>query len=142
MTIFEKIIAGEIPGHFVWKDDVCVAFATIEPYMDGHLLVVPREPVAQFTDLDPDIFAHLAKVCQVLGNAQKLAFGCPRVVSLILGFEVPHVHIHLIPAWEESVVDPSNAYAASAAELAAAMEKIREALRQMNRPEVANGSGV
>ena len=59
-TIFTKIIAGEIPGRFVWADEVCVAFATIEPHTDGHVLVVPRAEVDSYVDAPDDVVAHLA----------------------------------------------------------------------------------
>ena len=97
-TIFSRIIAGEIPGTFVWTDDICVAFMSINPINHGHTLVVPRLEVDQWTDLSVDVAAHLMTVSHTIGSAQKLAFECERIGMMIVGFEVPHVHIHLIPA--------------------------------------------
>ena len=61
-SIFTKIINGEMPGHFVWKDDICVAFLTIAPLKPGHTLVVPRAEVDSWTDLEPDVMQHLTGV--------------------------------------------------------------------------------
>ncbi len=97
-TIFTRIIAGEIPGTFIWRDDVCVAFMSINPINQGHALVVPRLEVDQWTDLPADVAAHLMTVSLTIGVAQKKAFTCERIGLMIVGFEVPHVHIHLIPA--------------------------------------------
>ena len=70
-TLFSKIIAGEIPGRFVWSDDRCVAFLTIEPLTPGHVLVVPREEVPVWTDVEPALMGHLTAVAQTIGRAQR-----------------------------------------------------------------------
>ena len=77
-TIFTKIIAGEIPGRFVWADEVCVAFATIEPHTDGHVLVVPRLEVDSYVDAPDDVVAHLAVVAKRIGATQVRVFEAPR----------------------------------------------------------------
>ena len=77
-TLFTRIIDGEIPGRFVWSDEVCVAFATIAPISDGHVLVVPRAEVDRFTAAPDDLLAHLMSVAKVIGSAQEAAFGAPR----------------------------------------------------------------
>ena len=89
-TIFDNIITGVWPGRFVWADDLCVAFATIEPTSPGHVLVVPRCPYEAWTDAPSDVAAHLMKVARAIGVAQKAAFGVPRAGLAIAGFEVPH----------------------------------------------------
>lgn len=96
-TIFTRIIDGEIPGRFVWTDDVCVAFLDVRPLNRGHVLVVPREETDEWTDLDPETVAHLMRVAHEVGRAQKEALAAPRIGLMIAGFEVPHVHIHLVP---------------------------------------------
>ena len=73
-TIFDNIITGVWPGRFVWADDLCVAFATIEPTSPGHVLVVPRCPYEAWTDAPSDVAAHLMKVARAIGVAQKAAF--------------------------------------------------------------------
>ncbi|MDV6238447.1 HIT family protein [Trueperella bernardiae] len=127
-TIFSKIIAGEIPGQFVWADDVCVVMATIEPVRPGHVMVVPRAEVAKFNEVDAGDFGHMMRVAQIVASAQEKAFGAPRAVVAILGFEVPHTHVHVIPAESEEAARFSDAVAAPAEEIAAAMDKLRAAL--------------
>lgn len=98
-TLFTRIIDGEIPGRFVWEDDTCVSFLTIGPISKGHALVVPRAEVDEWTDADDDLLAHLNVVGKRIGNAQKAAFGAPRAGVIIAGFEIPHLHLHVIPVW-------------------------------------------
>ncbi len=76
-TLFTKIIAGQIPGRFVWADDVAVAFGTIAPITDGHMLVVPRDEVVQLTEASDDLLAHLMVVARTLGQAQQAAWSAP-----------------------------------------------------------------
>lgn len=96
-TIFTKIINGEIPGRFVWKDEHCVVFLSIAPLSTGHVLVVPRVEVDHWLDLDAELAAHLMKVAQIVGQAQARVFTPRRVGQMIQGFEVPHCHIHVWP---------------------------------------------
>ncbi|GAB3585128.1 HIT family protein [Calidifontibacter terrae] len=96
-TLFSKIINGEIPGHFVWQDEQCVAFLVIDPLTDGHTIVVPREEVDQWTDAQPALLDHLVDVARVIGGAQKVAFESQRAGLMIAGFEVPHLHVHVWP---------------------------------------------
>lgn len=130
-SVFSKIIAGEIPGKFVWADDECVAIATIEPVRPGHVMVIPRQEVERFSDLPPQLFAHLAQISQIIGKAQQAAFDVDRAVMVLLGFEVPHTHIHLVPANSEADANMRLASAAPEAEITQAMEKLRAALREM-----------
>ena len=108
-TIFTKIIQREIPGTFVYEDEQCVAFLSINPITDGHLLVVPREEIDQWTDLPPDLSAHLFKVSHTLGQALKRAFPCERIGLIIAGYEVNHCHIHVIPTSSMSDLSFANA---------------------------------
>jgi diadenosine tetraphosphate (Ap4A) HIT family hydrolase len=100
-TLFTRIIDGEIPGRFVWADDVCVAFTTIAPISDGHALVVPRDEVDQLTAASDELLAHLIAVAKTIGLAQQAAWDAPRAALLVAGFEVPHLHLHVLPAWGE-----------------------------------------
>lgn len=108
-TLFSKIIAGEIPGRFVWEDEVAVGFLTIAPITDGHTLVVPREEFDQFTDAPDDVLAHLCLVAKKIGVAQRAAWNAPRAAVLIAGFEIPHLHVHVLPAWDETSLSFSYA---------------------------------
>ena len=108
-TIFDNIITGVWPGRFVWADDLCVAFATIEPTSPGHVLVVPRTAYDAWTDAPSDVAAHLMTVARTIGLAQKAAFGVPRAGLAIAGFEVPHTHLHVIPLRDETDILLSKA---------------------------------
>lgn len=96
-SVFSRIIEGELPGEFVWRDERCVAFLSIGPVADGHTLVVPREEVAHWLDLDPELWHHLGDVARTLGRAVQHVSGAPRVGLMIEGFEVQHVHLHVVP---------------------------------------------
>ena len=127
-TVFTQIMTGKIPGTFVWADDVCCAFATIEPLSDGHLLLVPREEYDSYWTAPADTVAHMARVAQVLSRAQSAAFDCVRVGQIVAGFDVPHLHIHLVPLTDQGQLSLSRAKAGDPAQIAAACAKIRDAL--------------
>ncbi|MSS85009.1 HIT family protein [Actinomycetaceae bacterium WB03_NA08] len=128
-TIFESIMARNIPGEFIWEDSQCVAIMTIEPVSPGHALVIPREPVSKWTDLPTELLHHITEVSQHIGNAQIEAFHAPRAAVVIAGFEVPHTHIHVIPAHTEMDCLLSRATKAEPEELAAAADLLRGTLR-------------
>jgi len=108
-SVFTRIIAGELPGTFVYKDDICVAFMTINPIARGHLLVVPRSEVDQWTDLPDEVSQHCFAVAKRIAHAQKQKLKCERVALIIAGFEVPHCHLHVIPAATIADVSFDNA---------------------------------
>jgi diadenosine tetraphosphate (Ap4A) HIT family hydrolase len=135
-TLFTRIIDGEIPGRFVWKDDEAVVFLTIAPMARGHAMVVPREKVDHWLDLSPDLAAHLVKVAQVVGQAQMEAFAPKRVGLLVAGLEVPHVHLHVVPINSESDLNFAKAdHSPDPAALDGAAERLREALRAQGHGE-------
>jgi histidine triad (HIT) family protein len=128
-TIFTRIIDGELPGKFVWRDDRCVAFMSIAPLQPGHALVVPRAEIDKWTDLDPDLAGHLMVVAQRVARAQEAAFSPARVGLIIAGLEVPHCHLHAVPINHESDLHFANAdTGASDADLDAAAAALRAAL--------------
>ena len=104
-TVFTKIIDGELPGRFVWRDDHVVAFLSIAPLTKGHTLVVPRKEIDDWTALAPELAGHLMVVAATLGAAVRTAFDAPRAGLVIAGFEVPHAHVHVFPAWSMSDFD-------------------------------------
>ena len=108
-TIFTRIINREIPGTFVLEDDLCVAFMSINPLADGHVLVIPRAEVDHWIDLPSDLSAHLFAVSHRISNALAAAFPCERVGMIIAGYEVNHCHIHLVPTTDMSQLDFQNA---------------------------------
>ncbi len=96
-SVFTRIIAGELPAHFVWQDESCVAFMAREPLRPGHTLVVPRVEVDHWIDLDDDTVAALMRVARIVARAQEAVYRPTKVGLLIAGLEVPHVHIHVSP---------------------------------------------
>tara|TARA_Y100001970_G_scaffold150948_1_gene185038 strand:- start:12744 stop:13124 length:381 start_codon:yes stop_codon:yes gene_type:complete len=123
------IINGDLPGTFIWRDDRCVVFMSINPIERGHALVVPRDEIDQWIDVPSDLRDHLFGVAQKVAQAQKSAFDCARVGMVIAGFEVPHTHIHLIPANTMSDMDFSRAATSvEVADLEAAADSITSTL--------------
>lgn len=108
-TVFTKIIEGEIPGEFVWRDDRCVAFMSINPMAPGHTLVVPIEEIDHWVDASPELAAHLFSVTHTIGRAQRDVFTCERIGVMVAGYEVPHAHIHVVPTSSMSELSFANA---------------------------------
>ena len=128
-TLFSRIINGELPGRFVWRDDQCVAFLSIAPLRPGHTLVVPIAEVDEWTDLAPALASHLMTVAQTIAQAQKRAFSPLRVGLIIAGLEVPHCHLHVVPIGREADLNFANADAGASPEsLDAAADQLRAAL--------------
>ena len=128
-SVFSTILAGELPGRFVYQDDSVVAFLTIGPLTQGHVLVVPREEVDHWESIDDELWAHLNGVARKIGRAVKRAFDAPRAGLIVAGFEIPHLHLHVFPAYgltdfDFTNVDPNP----SADSLDEAQTKIVEAL--------------
>ncbi|WP_019202157.1 HIT family protein [Tsukamurella sp. 1534] len=98
-TVFSKIIAGELPGRFVYQDDSVVAFLTIAPLTQGHVLVVPRDEVDNWESVDDELWNRITEVSRKLGRAVKRAFDAPRAGLIVAGMEVPHLHVHVFPAY-------------------------------------------
>lgn len=137
-SVFTLIINGELPGRFVWKDEHCVAFLTINPLTPGHTLVVPRKEVDQWTDVEPDLWAHLSGVAHTIGQAIKSSFGNSRVGLVVAGYEVPHTHVHVFGAdtmaqFDFAQADPSP----DPAELDSAAAAIRSSLAAMGHADTA-----
>jgi histidine triad (HIT) family protein len=135
-TLFTRIIDGDIPGRFVWRDDRAVAFLTIAPMTPGHTLVVPVAEVDHWLDLDSDLAAHLMLVAQTVGQAQDAAFKPARVGMMIAGLEIPHCHLHVVPIDSEgdlsfAKADPDPDPAA----LDDAAERLRGALRALGHAD-------
>jgi len=133
-SIFSRIIDGELPGRFVWRDERCVAFLSIAPLRLGHTLVVPVAEVDHWIDLEPDLAAHLMTVAQRIGVAQQRAFAPARVGLIIAGMEVPHTHLHVIPIDAESDLHFANARSRPDEEMDAAADALRAALEELGPP--------
>ena len=131
-SLFTRIILGEIPGHFVYRDEVCVAFLTINPIATGHTLVVPIEETDEWTNLSDATSSHLMVIAKKIGLAQKDLYKCNRVGLIIAGFEIPHCHLHVIPA--NTMADLSFEHAAphvEPAQLKEQAEKLTAALKRV-----------
>jgi histidine triad (HIT) family protein len=138
-SLFTKIIQGALPGRFVWRDERAVAFLTINPIKPGHTLVVPIQEVAHWIELEPALAGHLMQVGQAIGRGIQRAFSPVRVGMMVVGLEVPHVHLHVTPIWE--VGDVSFARAErdpKPADLDAAADRLRRALRDLGYGQVAS----
>jgi histidine triad (HIT) family protein len=96
-TVFTRIIEGDLPGRFVWRDDRVVAFLPIAVLAPGHTLVVPIEPIDHWIDMDDALNTHVWTVAKTIGRALQEAFQPVKVGALVVGEEVPHAHVHLVP---------------------------------------------
>ncbi len=128
-TLFTRIIDGDIPGTFVWRDDAVVAFLSINPLNPGHTLVVPRREIDHWIDCPDDLRDRLFSVAQSVGRAVDEAWRPAKVALLAVGLEVPHLHLHVVPIWGMGDVDFSRAGSATREELEDAAARIRERLR-------------
>lgn len=129
MSIFSKIISGELPAHVVAEDADFLAFLDISPLVMGHVLVIPKKETDYIFDMDALEYAAFWAFAARVSKGVKLAFPCKKVGVAVVGLEVPHAHIHLIPInkvddmnFARQKLQPSNE------ELAEAAEKIREHL--------------
>jgi histidine triad (HIT) family protein len=137
-TVFTRIIDGELPGRFVWRDPEVVAFLSINPLRHGHVLVVPVAEIDHWLDLGPELAARCTTVAHAIGAAQQRAFSPTRIGLIIAGFEVPHAHVHVFPV--HSMADFSFANAEQAPDpeaLDSAATAIRAELAAAGHAEVA-----
>ena len=136
-SLFTKIIQGQLPAHFVWKDELCVAFLSIAPLKPGHTLVVPRAEVDHWLDLSAETVAHLSVVAQLIGRAQMRAYRPVKIGTVMLGLEVPHVHLHVSPIWSPTDLDFYNAKPGTPqSELAKEADTLRRELRALGCAQV------
>jgi histidine triad (HIT) family protein len=105
MDIFSKIAAGKIPSYKCAESEKFYAFLDINPLVKGHTLVIPRREVDYIFDMDDDELAEFQVFAKKVAKAVKAAFPCKKVAEVVLGLEVPHAHIHLIPMQSEQDVD-------------------------------------
>jgi histidine triad (HIT) family protein len=96
-SIFSKIVQGEIPCHKIAEDDQFLAFLDVMPLVEGHTLVIPKQEIDYIFDLDPEVLAGLMKFAQRIAPAIKKAIPCKRIGVAVIGLEVPHAHVHLVP---------------------------------------------
>lgn len=135
-TLFSKIIRGEEPARFVWEDENCVGFLTIEPRQPGHTLVVPRLEVDRWLDAPDTLIAELMVVAHRIGSAQRAEWESDRAGLMIEGYMVPHLHIHVWPSWSPREFHPSGI------DRAARPEDLDEAARRLRARLRSEGFGV
>lgn len=104
-SIFSKIIAGQIPSYKIGETEDCYAFLDINPLKMGHTLVVPKKEVDKLFDLDESSYLALMSYAKQVSEAIKKAFPCDRVGMAVIGLEVPHAHVHLVPIDRMSDID-------------------------------------
>ena len=104
-SIFSKIVAGEIPSHKIAEDEKNFAFLDIMPLRRGHVLVIPKKEVDYIFDMDPEDLSDLHQFSQKVARALKKAVSCERIGIAVIGLEVPHAHIHLVPMNHVSDMD-------------------------------------
>jgi histidine triad (HIT) family protein len=142
-TLFTKIIEGEIPGRFVWRDERAVVLLTIAPITPGHVLVVPVEEVDHWIDLDPELAAHLMRVAREVGRAQMQVFAPRRIGMITAGLEVPHCHLHLVPINVEAELSFSRAdHDPDPTALDEAAGSLREALRDLGHGDPVDAAAA
>jgi histidine triad (HIT) family protein len=99
MSLFTKIINGELPSYKIHEDEWTYSFLALDQVNLGHTLVICKQEVNHWTEVPPDVYTRVHLNSQKIGKAIRAATGCPRVGQMVAGFEVPHYHLHLIPAW-------------------------------------------
>lgn len=126
-TIFSRIVAGEIPCHKIAENEEFFAFLDINPLSEGHTLVIPKQEIDYLFDLDDDQLERMIIFAKKVAGALRSAIPCKRVGMAVLGMEVPHAHIHLVPINKESDMNFGNTkLAVSSDDLAKTAGKIRK----------------
>lgn len=126
-TIFSKIIAGEIPSHKIAENDEFFAFLDINPIVEGHTLVVPKKEIDYLFDIDDNLLGRMMIFTKKVAHAIEKAIPCQRVGLTVIGLEVPHAHIHLVPIKKESDIYFGNPkLKKTPEELAEIADKIRK----------------
>lgn len=127
-TLFSRIVAGEIPAHKIAETDDFLAFLDVMPTAMGHTLVIPKKEIDYIFSLDDDVYAGLMAFAKRIAPAIERAVPCKRIGVAVIGLEVPHAHIHLIPLNSMADMDFGSKMNPSQEELAATAEKIRQYL--------------
>ncbi|MDO9476275.1 MAG: HIT family protein [Pseudohongiella sp.] len=135
-SLFTRIRAGELPGHIVWDDERCFAILTLKPIREGHVLLIPRDEVDHWYDMEPTLNAHVFDVARTLSQTIKQLFPCEKVGMMIAGLEVRHAHLHLIPITAIADLNFSLAQDRDDSLQAETARSIRHALRESGHTAV------
>lgn len=129
MSVFTKLITGELPCYKIFEDDLVFSFLALDQVNLGHTLVIPKLEVNHWFDTPEKDFLRVSLVSQKVAKAIKAATDCPRVGTITAGFEVPHFHIHLIPAWGIPELTFTRAQRRSNEDMTMIQKKIIESLK-------------
>lgn len=127
-SVFTKILQGELPAYRVFEDELTIAILALDQINLGHVLVIPKQEVNHWTDVPKETFERVQTNAQKIGKAILKATGCARVLTAAIGFEVPHYHLHLIPAWSMADLNFSKATRRTEAEMTEILTKIKAGL--------------
>lgn len=127
-SVFAKIINNELPAYRVYEDRLVIAILALDQIQLGHVLVIPKIEANHWFDVDQDSYMAVATVAKKLGPAIIKASGCQRVLTAAIGFEVPHYHLHLIPAWNMDDLNFSKARRRTPEEMESILNKIKSYL--------------
>jgi histidine triad (HIT) family protein len=127
-SVFTKIINGELPSYKIHEDELTISILTLDQVNPGHVLVIPKQEVNHWYDVPAETFARVGLNAQRIAKAITKATGCPRVGTIVAGFEVPHYHLHLIPAWSIPDLDFKRAKKLPESEMKSLQEKIVKSL--------------
>lgn len=128
-SVFTKIIQGELPSYKIHEDDLTISILTLDQVNPGHVLVIPKQEVNHWFDVPAETYTRVALNSQKIAKAIKEVTGCPRVGTIVAGFEVPHYHLHLIPAWSIPELDFKRAKRLSEEEMKSLQQKIIQHLK-------------
>jgi len=123
-SLFTKIIQGELPCYKIYEDELTISFLALDQVNLGHTLVVPKQEVNHWFDVPEKSYLAVQMNAQKIAKAIQKASGCPRIGTMVAGFEVPHYHLHLIPAWSIPDLDFKRAKRHSDIEMKEIQQKI------------------
>lgn len=104
-SVFTKIISGELPSYRIYEDALTIAILALDQVNPGHVIVIPKQEVNHWYDVPAEAYNQVGLNAQKIAKAITKVTNCPRVVTMAVGFEVPHYHLHLIPAWSIPEID-------------------------------------
>ena len=123
-SVFTKILSGELPSYKIYEDDTVFSFLALDQVKLGHTLVIPKKEVDHWIDVPEKDYLHVQKVALRIGKAIQKATNCKKVFQTVIGLEVLHFHLHLIPGWQMSDLNFAHAKRHSAAEMKDIQKKI------------------
>ena len=128
-SIFSKIVAGEIPCYKVAETDSCLAFLDVNPVVKGHVLCIPKKEVDYIFDLDDDLYVELHRFARTVARGLKKVCPCIKIGEAVVGIDVPHTHIHLMPLNQPGDLNFGHHVKMEPAEMQALADKIAEAVK-------------